>query len=114
MLAVLNAGLLVGALAAHFRRRPLPAAHFRGYALSHLLAAVLVIMGLTFLGRGQVAPWMHIFYGVLVTVGSVGQLVLRPKTEPGQKYRNRPLVHATLALFVLLTAGRAILSVWRS
>lgn len=112
VLVILNAGLLVGALLARAQQRPLGPWYFRGYALSHTLAALLVIMGLTFLGRGLTAPWMHILYGLLATVGTVGQLVLRPRTELGQQNKGRPLVHAVLSLFVLLAAGRAIFSVW--
>lgn len=109
MLAVTNAAMLFWAVSAHVQKRPLPPAYFRGYALSHLLAALLVIMGLTFLGRGMVAPSMHIFYGLVATAGTVAQLVLRPKTAVGQRYRGKPLAHAILALAVLLAALRAIL-----
>ncbi len=114
VLILINSFLLAGAVAAHLRRRALPPSHFRTYAFSHLVAALLVLLGLVLVGMIglRAAPGMHIFYGLLATTGTIAQLVLRPKTAWGQKYLGSPLVHATVALLVMLTATRAIMSAW--
>ncbi len=72
-----------------------------------MIAFFQVGMGLYFLWQGRVVMPMHLFYGILVGSGALAQLLVRPGTALGQKYRGKPLVHAVLSLFVGLLAARS-------
>ena len=107
LLAAANLTLLVWAVMAYRRREPLPRAYFRMLPISPVIAAVLLAVGLWFFTGGMRPPGMHIFYGSVVGLGAVGQMVLGSRTQLGHRYRARPVVHGFLALFVGLLAVRA-------
>lgn len=107
----LNAGLLVWAIGTFRRKGPLPEGYYRWLRISPLVAITLPLLGLFFLGRGTQVEVMHIFYGVLVTLGIAAQFLLSSRRAVAQKYRTRPLVHAFLALFVMLLTARSWMAV---
>lgn len=107
LLAGLNGLLLVWAYLAYRRKGALPDRFYKLLLLSPAVAAVNVVLGLTFLTVGQRAPGMHIFYGSLVGLGTVAQVALSRRTRLGHKYRARPMIYAFLSLFVGLIAVRA-------
>ncbi|BAD39391.1 hypothetical protein [Symbiobacterium thermophilum] len=106
-LATVNLVLLIWALLAHRQRRVLPAGYYRLLPASAAIGLVQVSIGMFFLIQGRIPYWQHVLYGALVGVGAVLQFVLLPGTPAGQQYRNRPLVHAAVALFVALVGIRS-------
>jgi hypothetical protein len=107
ILAAVNLTLLVVAIRAYRRRSALPDLYYRLYLISPLAAAMNVVLGVSLVTMGVPPVPMHIFYGVMVGVGAVLQLVLGRTTAIGHRYRSRPAVHGFLALFVTLLAIRA-------
>lgn len=110
VLAAVNATLLGWALITHRRRGSLPEGYFKLLPASTAIATLQVLMGLYFLLEGRQVHLMHLFYGSLVAIGAIFQFQVRPTTASGQKYRNKPLIHAALALFVALLAARSWMS----
>jgi hypothetical protein len=106
-LIVINLGLLVWALRAHFRKFALPDRFFSLMLLSPAVAAVQVVAGITMYTVGFRPPLMHVLYGVLIGLGATGQLLLRRGTGLWQKYRAKAWVYAFLALFVGLLSARS-------
>jgi len=107
VLPSINLVLLVWALLCWRRRATLPGGFYRLLPLSPLVAAVQLILGITFVSQGLQAPLMHMFYGVLTGLGATGQALLSRRTALGQANRARPLTYAFLALFVLLLGVRS-------
>jgi hypothetical protein len=107
VLAGLNLTLLVWAFGTHLKRRPLSDGYYKLLPFSPLVAAVLVALGLSFLARGWQVVGMHIFYATMISLGAVGQFLVRRNTKAGHVYRARPAVHGFLALFVMLLTVRA-------
>lgn len=108
---VINAVLLIWAIGTFRRKGPLPEGYYRWLRMSPLVAIALPLLGLFFLGGGAQVEVMHIFYGVLVTLGIAAQYLLASRRAVAQTYRTRPLVHAFLALFVLLLTARSWMAV---
>lgn len=109
-LVAVNAMLLGWALMTYRRKRSLPGGYYKLLPVSSAIAAFQVTIGLYFLLEGRQIHPMHLFYGILVGAGAILQFLLRPGTASGQRYRNRPLIHAALALFVTLLAARSWMS----
>lgn len=109
-LAAVNATLLGWALITHRQRGSLPEGYYKLLPVSAMIAAFQVLMGLYFLVEGRQVHLMHLFYGSLVAIGAILQFQVRPATASGQRYRNKPLIHAALALFVALLAARSWMS----
>lgn len=110
LLGAINLVLLVMALTAQRRRQSLSEGFYRLLSASVAVAAFLVGMGLFLVIDGLAIPRMHLFYGVLVGGGVVGQAALSRGTALGQRYRAKPMVYAFFALLVLLTAIRSYMS----
>lgn len=110
LLGAINLVLLVWTVRAYRRKVSLPALYYRLLPVSAGLAAILVGVGLWFLLRGLQPDIMHIFYGCLVSLGVIGQSVLASRLAVAHRYRSKPLVHAFLALFVMLLTARAYMS----
>ncbi len=106
-LAAVNLALLVWALLAARQRRILPAGYYRLVPASIAIGAVQLGIGAFFLIQGRQPHLQHLLYGGLVGVGALLQFLLRPGTALGERYRNRPLVHGVLALFVALVGIRS-------
>jgi hypothetical protein len=107
LLTLVNLALFVWAVLVYRKRGAMPDGYYRLLAASPVVAAFQVALGLTFLAQGYRPPGMHLFYGIMVGVGSTAQAVLNRRTAAGHAYRARPLVHLVLALFVGLLAARA-------
>jgi hypothetical protein len=105
-----NLFLLGLAVAAYRQKRPLPATYYKLLPVSPAIAAFQIAMGLFFLSKGFQVHGMHLFYGIVVGTGAALQVLLRPTTATGQRYKARPLVHAVLALAVSLVAIRSWMS----
>lgn len=100
--------ILVGwALWTYRRRQPLPDGYYRVLLVAPAVALALPLLGVLFWGQGSIVRGMHLFYGILVSLGLLAQFALRRHTAAGHRYRTRPLVHAALALFVLLLTVRS-------
>lgn len=106
-LTATSLALLLLALDCHRRRRPMPAVYYSVAALLQLQAAGQIAVGVYLLWRGFWVPGMHLVYAALLALGAVVLQVLAPFSPTGQAYRNRPLVHALVALFLLAVAVRA-------
>lgn len=110
ILVLVNLVLVGWALTTHRQKRALPEGYYRLLPISTGIAAFQVSMGLYFLLTGLQVDLMHLLYGSLVATGAILQLVVRPGTATGRKYRGKPLVHAALALFVTLLSVRSWMS----
>lgn len=106
-LAAVNLVLLVMAVVAARQRRPVPAVYYKVLPASLAIALLQLSVGVYFVLEGQQPHLQHVLYGILVGVGGTLQFLLRPGSASGQRYRNRPLVHAVLALFVVLVGLRS-------
>lgn len=109
-LAGINGLLAVWAVIALRQKRALPDRYYRLLPVSPAVAAMQLLIGLFFVVEGRQPHLMHIFYGVLVGTGAILQLLMRPSLATGQKYRNKPIVHIALALFVGLLSARSWMS----
>ncbi|MFZ5824239.1 MAG: hypothetical protein ACOY94_07925 [Bacillota bacterium] len=109
-LAAINATLIAWALITHRKRGSLPDGYYKLLPASTGIAAIQVLTGLYFLLEGRQVHLMHIFYGTLVAIGAILQYQVRKGTAAGHKYRNKPLIHAAVALFVALLAARSWMS----
>lgn len=110
IMVVGNTALLITSLVCHRRRCILPAAYYVVVSVIQFLAVAQVAVGLWFLYRGYPLQLMHLIYGLLVFTGACLHEMLKPTRALGQIYRNRPLAHAALGLFVLLVVLRSWLS----
>lgn len=110
VLALTNLALLIQAGLAYRHKRSLGEGYYRLLVISPVVGAIQVIMGFVFLAMTYRAPAMHIFYGGLVAVGALAQAGLHLRFEAGQLYRGKPLIHAFLALFVLLLSLRSYMA----
>lgn len=110
-LVATNVSLLSISVWVYHRRGSMPDWYYRLLPLSPLLAAALVSLGFLFLSEGRFAPGMHLFYGAMVTLGVLGQLLVGLRSGRRQQYQARPVVHGFLALFVALLAARAWMSI---
>ena len=99
--------MLVLAVIAYSRRQPLPDIYYRLLPISAAIAGATWLLGMSFLVMGLKAHFMHILYGTLVGLGALGQFLVRRHTATGQRFANRQLVHAFLALFCMLLTVRA-------
>lgn len=106
-LAAVNLVLLVWAVLTHRQRRSLPEGYYRLLPVSIGIAAFQLSVGLFFIIQGRQPHLQHLVYGGLVGVGAILQILVRPGSAVGQRYRNKPLVHAVLALFVALVGIRS-------
>lgn len=106
-LAAVNLVLLVWAVVAARQRRAMPAGYYRVLPVSIAIALFQLGVGAFFVLQGRIPHLQHLLYGGLVGVGALLQFLLRPGSSTGQRYRNRPLVHAVLALFVALVGIRS-------
>lgn len=106
-IAAINFLLFLWAVIAYSRRKPLPEIYYRLLPISAAMAGATWILGMSFLVMGLKAEFMHILYGTLVGLGALGQFMVRKHTVAGQRFANRQLVHAFLALFCLLLTARA-------
>lgn len=109
-LAGMNGLLAVWAFIALRQGRALPDRYYRLLPISPVVVAMQLLIGLTFVVEGRQPHLMHMFYGFLVGTGAILQMLLRPNLASGQKYRNKPLVHIALALFVGLLSARSWMS----
>lgn len=107
LLATVNIGLLVWAIRAYRQKVTLPSGYFKLLPLSPVVAAMQLILGISFVGAVVQLPIMHIFYGVLVSLGAIAQTLLGLRTGLAERYKAKPLVHAFIALFVALLTARA-------
>jgi len=106
-LAAVNLVLLIWAVLTHRQRRVLPAGYYRLVPVSVAIGFLQLAIGGFFLIQGRQPYLQHLIYGGLVELGVVLQLLLRAGTRAGEQYRNKPLVHAALDLFVALVGLRS-------
>jgi hypothetical protein len=110
LLMLVNLLLVIWAFLAYRQKQTLSEGFYRLQRLSPTIAFFLVVMGLFFVSQGRALPGRHLFYGIVVVVGIIGQLLLSRGTAWGQKYRAKPMIYGVLALFVLAGAARSWLS----
>lgn len=110
ILILINLVLLVWAVVLYRRRAEIPDRFFPWLTTSTAVGLVTIAVGLYFLLEGRVATGRHLFYGIVVGVGVLGQLSLGARTSWGQKYRAKPLVYGITALWMLAAAARSWMS----
>lgn len=111
LLGGINLVLVIWAVVRYRSRQSIPDGFYKLLYGSLAVAAMQLFVGLYFvLGQGKVATGRHLFYGIMVGVGALVQLLLLPKLPLGTRYRGRPLVYAFWALFVLLATFRSWMS----
>lgn len=101
--------LMLWAVMLYRRRQSIPVGYYRFTYLSYALAIFQITVGLTFVLEGRGVNGFHLFYGIVVGLGVLGQALLGAGTPLGHRYRGRPLVYAFLALVVLGATFRAYL-----
>lgn len=107
LLIAVNLALLAWAFTTYRRKAAMSQAYYRALIASPVVGALQVLTGVAMYVLGLRPPLMHIFYGVLVTLGISAQVALGPRTTLGHKYRARPLVHLFVAFFIALIAARS-------
>lgn len=110
LLGAINLILIVWATLAHRRRQSLPEAYYKLLLASVGVSVFQVGVGLWFLLEGKVVTGRHLFYGIVVGTGALGQALLGRRLPLGQRYRGKPLVYAFFGLVVLASAVRSWLT----